>query len=160
MLLENNKMSTPPTIRDLQRQYKQKLTQYDATVSSALAMNDTSALPDIRRRNEEISKLLEQMLGETIGDPQSVRGQREELVKTLNRIESDYAGLAKSTDALERLRMMRNNETGVARQTFNWYLFLFILACVGILFMALFSGQNMLATNTSPVMPASTAPFV
>jgi hypothetical protein len=160
MLLENNRMSTPPTLRDLQQQYKQKLAQYDTRVENALAMNDGSALPGIRKLNEEIAVLLEQMLTGVAGDPQSIRKEREELVRTLNRIESDYEGITKSTDALQRLRMLRATETGVARKEFNWYLFLFILTCAGILFMALFAGQNMLATTTRPAMPASTAPLV
>jgi hypothetical protein len=160
MLPENNRMSTPPSLIDLQRQYKQKLAQYDSRVTNALMMNDTSALPEIRKLNQDVSKLLEKILSQVVGNPQAVRVEREELVKTLNRIESDYAGLAKSQDALERLRMIRETETGVARKTFNWYLFLFILACVGILFMALFAPQNMLATSTSPAIPASTAPLV
>jgi hypothetical protein len=160
MLLENNRMSTPPTLRDLQKEYKQKIAEYDSEVANALATDDRYALPGIRKRNEEIAKLLEQMLVAVAGDPQAMRGEREELVRTLNRIESDYAGLAKSTDALQRLRMMRTTDAGVARKEFNWYLFLFILACTGILFMALFAGQNMLATTTRPAMPASTAPLV
>jgi hypothetical protein len=153
-------MSTPPTLRDLQSQYKTKLAQYDSLVSYALATNDESAVPRIRKLNEEISKLMEQMLSGAVGDPKSLRLEREELVKTLNRIESDYAGTAKSTDALERLRMMRKTETGVAEKTFNWYLFLFLVTCFGILAMSLFAPQNMLATNMSPVTPASTAPLV
>ena len=153
-------MSTSPTLRDLQTKYKQKLAEYDAKVTEALATDDISALTDIRKLNEDISKLLEQMLDGTVGDPQSIRSERQELVRTLGRIESDYTGMVKSTDSLERLRMIRSNDTGVARQTFNWYLFLFILTCMGILFMALFSGQNMAATATSPAIPASTAPFV
>ena len=129
-------------------------------VSDALARNDTTRLPEIRKRNEEISKLLEQMLSGVVGNPQTLRVRREELVKTLNRIESDYAGLAKSQDALEKLRRLRKTQTGAAEQTFNWYLFLFILTCMGILFMMLFVPQNILATAMSPTMPATTAPLV
>ncbi len=153
-------MSTPPSLRDLQAQYTTKLAQYDARVADALARNDTTALPDLRRRNEELSSLLNQMLNSAVGNPQTLRIQREELVQTLNRIENDYTGLAKSTDALERLRMLRRTQTGVEQKTFNWYLFLFILACVGILFMAFFVPQNILATSMRPVTPASTAPLV
>ena len=160
MLPENNRMSTPPTLRDLQEEYKTKVAAYEAKVSAALASNDTNALSDIRKRNEEISKLLEQMLSGVVGDPQALRLKREELVTTLNRIESDYAGLTRSADALERLRMIRETQTGVVQTTFNWYLFLFLITCAGILFMALFAPQNILATTMSPATPASTAPLV
>lgn len=157
MLPENNRMST---LTDLQREYRVKLRTYNYQVSRAISRDDTSALPDIRRRNEEISKLLEQMLNGAVGDPQSLRSQREELVNTLNRIESDYAGMSEATDALQRLRKMRETETGVVRQTFNWYLFLFILTCMGILFMAFFAPQNIATTAISAPMPRSTAPLV
>lgn len=153
-------MSTPPTLRDLQQQYRTKLAEYDAKVNAALASNNTSTLPEIRKLNQEISGLLDQMLGGVVGDPQALRIQREQLVDTLNRIESDYAGMSQSSDALSRLRSIRESQTGVVKQTFNWYLFLFVLTCVGILFMALFAPQNILATPTSPATPNSTAPFV
>lgn len=150
---------TSPTLRDLQQDYKTKVAAYEAKVSAALASNDTSALPEIRQRNEEISKLLEEMLTDVVGNPQALHVKREELVTTLNRIESDYAGLTGSADALERLRMIRETQTGVVQTTFNWYLFLFLITCAGILFMALFAPQNMLATSMSPATPASAAPF-
>ncbi len=144
----------------MQEQYKAKLAQYEAKLSEALAKNDASALPEIRKLNQETSALLSQVLTEMAGNPQALRTQREELVTTLNRIERDYAGLSKSADTLEQLRRIREGQTGVVQQTFNWYLFLFILACVGILFMALFVPQNMFATATSAAMPATTAPLV
>lgn len=160
MLPENNRMSTPPTLRDLQAQYKRKLAEYESSVTVAVRTNDTSALPDLRKRNEELSKLLEQMLTGVVGDPQTLRMEREELVRTLNRIENEYAGMTKSADALERLRMMREAQTGVVQRTFNWYLFLFILTCTGILFMELFVPQNMFAAAMSPPTPARTAPLM
>lgn len=148
-------MSTPPTMSDLQRRYKETLAKYDDAVQTALATNDTSKLPKIRALNKELNDILETMLKE----PESIRLQKQELVSTLARIQQDYNGLKDSTDELTLLRRIREGETGASRKEFQFYLGLFFVLCLGILAMIFFGGQMKLATATNPITPSSTAPF-
>ena len=149
-------MSTPPTVSDLQTQYKQKLAEYDRLVQNALATNDVSKIPELQTRNAELNEILEKMLSET---GVNIRVQREELVSTLNRIQRDYNGLKDSTDELTLLRRIRQSEEGASRKDFQFYLGLFFAICLGILGMIFFGGQMKLATATSPMTPRNTAPF-
>lgn len=162
MLLEN-KMSTPPTVSDLQAQYKAKLVAYEKAVGEAVATNDTTKLAEIRALNEEISSLLEQMLTEVSNasvDTSTVKAQRTELVTTLNRIQRDYNGLVQNTDSLELLRRIREGTTDAPRKEFEMYLFFFLLMCGGILLLMFFGSQKIDATTISATTPPRIAPFV
>lgn len=151
---------TPPTIADLRKQYSEKLAKYNSVIESALATNDTSKIPEVRKLNTELNGILEQMLGDAEAGKSTIRTQREELVGTLNRIQRDYNGLKDSQDDLTLLRRIRQGETGASRKEFQFYLGLFFALCVGILAMVFFGGQIKLDTAMSPSTPASTAPLV
>ena len=153
-------MSTPPTLADLRKRFDSKLAIYESKVRSALDKNDVSKLAEIRALNEEIGQILGEMLGMLAGDPGAMNIRREELVSTLNRIERDYNGLAESSDTLDRLRMIREADTGASRREFLIYMSFFILACLGLLLMMFFGGQKAAATIPMTATPASTAPFV
>lgn len=153
-------MSTPPTLVDLRKRFDTKLAEYESKVKRALDRNDVSKLAEIRALNEEIGKILGEMLGTLAGDPVEMKLRREELVSTLNRIERDYNGLTKSADTLDRLRMIREGETGASRREFLIYMSFFILACLGLILMMFFGGQNTDATRAMAATPASTPPFV
>lgn len=153
-------MSSPPTTTDLQREYKEKYAKYDAMIRDALASNDTSTLPQLRKLNKELNDILEKMLAEVATTPGAIRVQREELVTTLNRIQRDYNGLKNDSDTLILLRRIREGEQGGSRKDFQFYLGIFLALCLGILAMVFFGGQIKLATATSPMTPASTAPLV
>jgi hypothetical protein len=148
-------MSTPPTVADLQRQYATKIERYDAEIRSALASNDISRIPRLQAMNTELNNILEEILKESPMD-----AQRETLVSTLGRIQRDYNGLKQNTDTLELLRRIREGETGATQKEFQLYLGIFFALCVGILAMIFFGGQMTLATATSAMTPASTAPLV
>lgn len=158
-MLPENKMSTPPTVTDLQRQFKEKYAKYDEMVSTALATNNSTMIPQLRTLNQELNDLLEKMLAESNSVPGAIRVQREELVTTLNRIQRDYNGLKDNADTLTLLRRIREGETGASRKEFQLYLGLFFVLCLGILAMVFFGGQMKLATATSAMTPTRTAPF-
>jgi DNA-binding TFAR19-related protein (PDSD5 family) len=153
-------MSTSPTVPDLQKQYKEKYAAYDSLIQNALATNDASALPRIRALNKELNEILEKMLADLNTAPGPLRIQREELVTTLNRIQRDYTGLKDESDTLILLRRIREGETSGSHKEFQFYLGSFFVLCLGILAMLFFGGQMKLATVTSPMTPASTAPLV
>jgi hypothetical protein len=153
-------MSTPPTTTDLQKQYKEKYARYDSLIQNALATNDASTLPQIRALNKELDEILEKMLADLNTAPGPLRVQKEELVTTLNRIQRDYNGLKDGSDTLTLLRRIREGETSGSRKEFQFYLGSFFVLCLGILAMIFFGGQMKLATATSPMTPASTAPLV
>jgi hypothetical protein len=162
-MLPENKMSTPPTMSDLQAQYKVKIAAYDSKVAAAIATDDASKLPEIRALNTEISQLLEKMLTEVTNasaDTSTIKAQRSELVSTLNRIQRDYNGLVENTDSLELLRRIREGETRAPRREFEMYLFFFLLMCGGILVMVFFGSQKIDATTMSAATPPRMAPFV
>jgi hypothetical protein len=149
-------MSTPPTTSDLDRQYQQKIASYEALVTSALANNDRSKIPQLQALNAEINGILEQMLA----DLRQGGTPREQLVATLNRIQRDYNGLKDNTDTLTLLRRIREGETGATYKEFQMYLIGFFVICLGILAMVFFGDQMKLPTATSAMTPASTAPLV
>jgi uncharacterized coiled-coil DUF342 family protein len=154
-MLPENKMSSPPTMADLQREYKQKVARYDSAIRRALARNDTKMIPKLQEMNAELNELLEEILKTS-----PIKTQRDELVSTLNRIQRDYNGLKKNTDTLELLRRIREGETGATRKEFQFYLGLFFVMCLGIVAVVFFGGQMKLATAASPITPMRTAPFV
>ena len=153
-------MSTPPTMADLQKQYSEKIAKYNALIRTALARNDASKIPELRKMNTELNKILQQMLNGVGVGKAAVRAQREELVSTLNRIERDYNGLKDAQDDLTLLRRIREGETGATRKEFQLYLGLFFALCVGILAMVFFGGQMKEATAMSATTPSMTAPLV
>lgn len=155
-MLPENKMSTPPTTSDLNRQYQEKVARYETLVAGALASNDQSRLRELRALNTEINGILEQMLI----DVRQGGTQREQLVATLNRIQRDYNGLKDNTDTLTLLRRIREGETGATHKEFQMYLTGFLVICLGILAMVFFGDQIKLPTATSAMTPASTAPLV
>lgn len=162
-MLPENKMSTTPTLSDLQDQYKSKLAKYNTLLETALATNDTSTLPAIRALNAEISQILERILTEvsqSSADASSLKADRRELVSSLTRIQRDYNGLVDNTDDLELLRRIREGNTSAPRKEFEMYLFFFFAACLTLLALVFFGGQKIDATSMSATTPPSMAPLV
>lgn len=153
-------MNTPPSASDLQKQYIDKTAEYETVLQRALANNDLSDLPRLRKLNQEISQLLEKLLNELQTTPQKIQVEREELVSTLNRIQRDYNGLKNSTDDLTLLRRIRQGETGASQKEFQFYLGVFFALCLGILAMVFFGNQMKEATAISTPTPSSTAPLL
>jgi hypothetical protein len=147
-------MATPPTVADLQRQYKLKVERYDAEVQNALSTNDTSKIVKLQAMNAELNDILEKILQQS-----PIEAQRQELVSTLHRIQRDYNGLKENTDDLTLLRRIREGETGATRKEFQLYLGLFFALCLGLLAFLFSTGQMTEATVTSAMTPASTAPL-
>jgi hypothetical protein len=154
-MLPENKMSTPPTTSDLDRQYRTLIARYETTITRALERNDRSKIRELQQMNEEISGILEEMLT----DLRQGGNQREQLVATLNRIQRDYNGLKDNTDTFTLLRRIREGETGATHKEFQMYLIGFFVICLGILAMVFFGDQIKLPTVTSAMTPASTAPL-
>jgi hypothetical protein len=149
---------------DLRAKYLRKTAEYDAAVRRAIAGNDVSQLPQIRKLNSELSVLLDKMIEVmTFAKKETplIVKERDELVKKLRRIQMDYNGLLVNTDTLETLRRIRQQEGGAYERDLYRYLLFFFVVCVGVLLMILFvkKGQAPSTASSAP-MPTMSAPLM
>lgn len=130
-------LQQPDSYSQLNATYRTKVADYERMVQQSLQTNDATTLPTIRALNEEITALLEKMLKSLDplrSDTATTQKQREDLAKTLARIQSDYAGLKESTDTMTRLRRIRNADTGeIGQRQLNFYLLLLAITSIGLL---------------------------
>lgn len=133
-------MEAPKTYAQLNTEYEAKLAEYQTKVTEAIRTNDASALPAIRTLNEQISRLLEQML--TSLDPlrqdtSVTRQQREELVAVLAQIEREYGGLKESSDSMDKIRRIREAKSGTPVQDLKLYTLAFAVGCIALFVIAM-----------------------
>lgn len=130
----------PKTFAELDAEYQTKLGQYQAKVAAALASNDATALPVLRALNQEIRKILEDML--TSLDPlrqdtDVTRRQREQLALVLGQIERDYTGLQDAKDSMTLLRRIRQDQAGPSKQDVKLYAVMFAAGCLALFVIAM-----------------------
>jgi hypothetical protein len=133
-------MEAPKTYAQLNTEYEAKLAEYQTKVTEAIRTNDASALPAIRALNEQISRVLEQML--TSLDPlrqdtSVTRQQREELVAVLAQIEREYGGLKESSTSMEKIRRIREAKSGTPVQDLKLYTLAFAVGCIALFVIAM-----------------------
>ena len=125
---------------ELNAEYRIKIAEYQSKVTSALATNDATALPAIRALNQQISKLLDDMLSSLDPlrqDTATTQAQREELAAVLAQIERDYTGLRDSTDSMTLLRRIREGEARPSMKDLKLYSVLFAAGCVALFVIAM-----------------------
>lgn len=125
---------------ELNAEYRIKIAEYQSKVSNALATNDATALPAIRALNQQISKLLDDMLSSLDPlrqDTATTQAQREELAAVLAQIERDYTGLRDSTDSMTLLRRIREGEARPSMKDLKLYSVLFAAGCVALFVIAM-----------------------
>jgi hypothetical protein len=130
----------PKSYTELNAEYQAKVGEYQIKVAAALAANDATALPAIRALNEEITKLLEDLL--TSLDPlrqdtTTASRQRDELVAALAQLERDYSGLKDASDSMGRLRRIREMQKGTTEHDLKLYGVLFAAACLAVFVIAM-----------------------
>ena len=125
---------------ELNAEYRIKIAEYQSKVATALATNDATALPAIRALNQQISKLLDDMLSSLDPlrqDTATTQAQREELAAVLAQIERDYTGLRDSTDSMTLLRRIREGEARPSMKDLKLYSVLFAAGCVALFVIAM-----------------------
>ncbi len=138
----------------LRVRYDGQLREYDGLI----AKGDVSNLPRIRQLNVAIGKTLDQMITQLTflkKSTPSIQKERDELMKQLHKIQTDYNELASNRDELETLRRIRMEESTEANRMLYMYLLAFFGACVVLVLVLFFMSQR--KESTAPI--ASTPPM-
>jgi hypothetical protein len=141
---------------ELRIRYERLQQEYDRTMNDAIAKNDVSKLKELKKLNEEMSKVLSELLAQSA---KHSTGDEEELVKRLQQIQKDYNGLITATDDLETLRRIRAYEEDTSKKTLLWYLIALIVVAL-LLIGSMFVFQRALSTPTIASSPPTTSALV
>jgi len=140
------------------------LAAYEAAITQALASNDATKLPEIRRLADRAIASLNKRIEDITymkKETSDIRLERDRLLSVLRRIQGDYSGLLETTDDLETLRRIREQEGGAAQREQMWYLVAFLIAAVALLgVIFVMGGQKVLETAMSPSTPAMSPPLM
>ena len=153
-------------IKSLEAEYTRLDTLYRKLAQDALNVDDkTSIITQIKSVNQQLAGVLDKMLmavAQVKQDGSKITEYKDELVRRLRTIRSDYDNLRKNTDQLETLRRIREYEQSKASGSLNWYLLGFFVLCgVLVLFMFIFGRQASFdASAAMPASPTITAPFM
>lgn len=159
-------MATVPLggIQDLEKKYKQQMTEYNALVADSIRDNDTTKLDKIKQLNQSIATTLDEMISIITQAKQkngNIEIYRDELVAKLQRIQKDYNGLLQNTDTLETLRRIRNQEEKEANGSIFWLVGGFIVLCIlTLLAMMFFGSQKAESATMMPTSVATTMPLI
>jgi hypothetical protein len=141
---------------ELRIRYERLQQDYDRTMNDAIAKNDVSKLKELKKLNEEMSKVLSELLTQSA---KHNTGDEEELVKRLQQIQKDYNGLITATDDLETLRRIRAYEEDTSKKSLTGYLIAMIVVAL-LVIGAMFVFQRALSTPTIASSPPTTSTFV
>lgn len=147
----------------LRNKYETQTKEYDALVDQAIQTNDTSQIAKLREMNAGIAKTLNEMIEQLTflkRDTPSIKKERDELIARLTQIQKDYNGLLVTTDQLETLRRIRQQESTEANRQLYIYVGLFLVACLMLVLYLMFMPQRKLTTVASASIPPTTAALV
>lgn len=134
------------------------LAEYDALVSRAIATNDTSLLPQIRAKSEQVQAALNKQIESLTylkKETPNIQVERDHLLEQLRRIQRDYGGLVDTTDDLTTLRRIREQEGGEFNRQLYLYLAVFLGLTLVVLLLVFFMGRQKAATTAmSPATPS------
>jgi lipopolysaccharide export LptBFGC system permease protein LptF len=148
---------------ELRAKYERQLKEYDTLIDSAIDANDISQVTKLREMNASIAKTLNEMIEKLTflkKDTPSIKKERDELIERLTQIQKDYNGLLVTTDQLETLRRIRQQESTEANRQLYLYLGFFLLVCVVMILYLAFMTHRKDTTAPSASMPPTTAAFV
>ena len=148
---------------ELRVKYETQLKEYDSLVDSAIATNDTSQIAKLRSLNEAIAKTLNEMIEKLTflkKETPSIKKERDELVARLTQIQKDYNGLLVTTDQLETLRRIRQQESTEANRQLYLYFGFFLLVCLIMILYLAFMTQRKDTTAAIARTPPTTAALV
>jgi FtsZ-binding cell division protein ZapB len=148
---------------ELREKYKTQLRDYETSVNRAIESEDASQIPVLQAKNVAIAQTLDKMI-ETLTflkkETPSIKDERNELVGKLKTIQRDYNGLKSSTDQLETLRRIRQQESGEANRQLYLYFGFFLLVCLIIIVYLAFMSHKKVTTAASASIPPTTAALV
>lgn len=143
----------------LRGQYTRQLNEYDRLVNEALRSDNPQQLPRIRSLNVEIGKTLDEMITQLTflkRNTPTLASERNKLTQRLREIQREYNALVATSDQLETLRRIRQQESKQADQQLYWYLIVFFGAVIVLLVVMMFF-SNYKNEATAPI--ASTPPM-
>lgn len=147
----------------LRVKYTTQTKEYDTLVDKSLQTNDTSQIAKLREMNAGIAKTLNEMIEQLTflkKETPSIKKERDELIARLTQIQKDYNGLLVTTDQLETLRRIRQQESTEANRQLHIYVGLFLAACLFLILYLMFMPQIKLTTAASASTPPTTAALV
>lgn len=137
------------------------MADYEAALTAAIAANDTSQLPNLRSRNENVAKTIGELIQKLTflkTETPDIQKERDTLIERLRRIQQDYNGLLVNTDALQTLKRIREQESSEANRLLYMYVFFFVAIALGIVLYLLFVVQKKDSTapraSIPPITPA------
>lgn len=148
---------------ELRAKYKTQLRDYEEHVNRAIQAEDASQIPAIQAKNVAIARTLDKMI-ETLTflkkETPSLTSERDEFIDKLQTIQRDYNGLKSSTDQLETLRRIRQQESSEANRQLYLYFGFFLLVCLIIVVYLAFVSHKKDTTAASASIPPTTAALV
>jgi len=138
--------------------------QYNQLVTTTLANPSqiNTNLPQIHAKNIEIANKLDQMIQDSAmsgsTDP-NIENARQELIKKLNRIQTEYNGLTQNSDKLETLRRIKSFKADSSQSELQLYLFVFLFLALTVIVVLVFKRQNADTAATIPNNPSTMAAF-
>lgn len=150
---------TPPQSAPIVSQpYNQEIAAYDLAVDRALATNDVSMLPNIRKLSERVQASLNKQIESLTylkKDAPNIQLERDHLLEQLRRVQKDYGSLVESSDDLTTLRRIREQEgSEFSRQLYLYLAIFFGLVLVVLILVFVMGGQKALTTAISPPSPS------
>jgi len=148
---------------ELRAKYQRQLSEYDALVETTLTTNDTSQIAKLRTLNEAIAKTLNEMIQALTfmkKETSPIKNERDELITRLTQIQRDYNGLLVTTDELETLRRIRQQESTEANRQLYMYFGFFLLVCLIMVLYLAFMTQRKDTTAASASSPPIAAALV
>lgn len=149
---------------DLNSQYAILMAQYEDQVQQAIdSGNIAPHLDKLKSLNQQLHGITDQMIQITTQAKDTgghMTTYRDELFQRLDRIQKDYNGMTQSTDQLETLRRIRNQQNSGFRQNFQLYLGLFLILSLLLFVVVFFKNYMSEMTASIPSIPASTPPLI
>ena len=146
----------------LRRDYNRQVNEYDRLVNQALASNNPTQLPRIRTLNTTIGQTLDKMLTNLTfmkRNTPSLASERTKLTQRLREIQREYNALVATSDQLETLRRIRQQEGTEANRQLYWYLILFfgaiIVLLLAMVFMSSYKNEATAPIASTPPMTAA-----
>ena len=154
--------AAPPPFAELDTKYKRQVAAYEAVINRSIQQNDPSRLPELRTLSEGIQATLTRMIESLTylkKETPDIRSERDALLVTLRRIQTDYGAMLANTDDLETLRRIREQEGGEAQRLLMMYLFALVFVSMMLVVYLIYSGRVADTKPTSTATPTMSAPL-
>jgi hypothetical protein len=146
----------PGTHDELKAIYKRQIGEYESMIREAIELRDTTKIPSIRAKAEQIQTSLNKMI-ENITylkrDTPDIQIERADLLGKLRQIQKDYSDMIVNVDDLETLRRIRKEESEEGETLLYRYLAFFVLlACILVVYTIVVGFQRSAVRASTPTM--------